>query len=165
MTFEQYIDVVRDWQSRLTPEEVRRCIESLSRMDIVDLPQGVDVSVDRVMAIAAGVASMPVPEVKAAPEPEPPWPRESKKAKLPHVRKFGTGQGSRGRPSERAQALVREQLADGPKPGAEIEAAARAAEISEHALIAAADVLGVRVRKGKWWIPPADKAESTPSQI
>ena len=64
MTFEQYLEVVRDWQSRLTPEEVRRCIESLSRMDIIDLPQGIDVSVDRVMAIAAGVASMPVPEVK-----------------------------------------------------------------------------------------------------
>jgi hypothetical protein len=48
---------------------------------------------------------------------------------------------------------VRAQLADGPKPGASVEAAAEAAEISERALVAAADVLGVRTQKGQWWLP------------
>jgi hypothetical protein len=39
---------------------------------------------------------------------------------------------------------VRAQLADGPKPGASVEAAAEAAEISEPLLITAANKLGVR---------------------
>ena len=58
-----------------------------------------------------------------------------------------------GRPSERARALVRERLKHGPKPEAEIEAAAQAAEIPKRSLIAAASVLGVRTQKGQWWIP------------
>jgi hypothetical protein len=48
---------------------------------------------------------------------------------------------------------VHEQLANGPKPGAQIEAAAEAAEIPERSLIAAADDLGVRTRRGNWWLP------------
>jgi hypothetical protein len=48
---------------------------------------------------------------------------------------------------------VREQFANGPKPGAEIEAAAQAAEIPKRSLIAAADALGVRTQPGQWWIP------------
>jgi hypothetical protein len=59
----------------------------------------------------------------------------------------------RRRASERAQRLLLDQLANGPKPGALIEAAAEAAEISERALVAAADVLGVRTQKGQWWLP------------
>ena len=59
----------------------------------------------------------------------------------------------RRRASERAQRLLLDQLANGPKPGALIEAAAEAAEISERALVAAADVLGVRTLKGQWWLP------------
>ena len=43
-----------------------------------------------------------------------------------------------------------EQLANGPKPGVEIEAAAKAAEIPERALIVAADV---RTQRGQWWLP------------
>jgi hypothetical protein len=46
--------------------------------------------------------------------------------------------------------LLLAHLANGPKPGALIEAAA---EISERALVAAADVLGVRTQKGQWWLP------------
>lgn len=53
----------------------------------------------------------------------------------------------------RALALVREQLKDGPKPEASIMAAAEAAEISEHVLIAAACVLRVRTQRGQWWMP------------
>lgn len=66
----------------------------------------------------------------------------------------------RGGPSKRAQALVFEELANGPKPGAKIEAAAQAAEISERALIAAADVLGVRTQRGQWWLPGLKRKEN-----
>jgi hypothetical protein len=54
---------------------------------------------------------------------------------------------------ERAQALVREQLANGPKPGSHVEAAAEAAEIPARSLIAAADALGVRTQRAQWWLP------------
>jgi hypothetical protein len=50
----------------------------------------------------------------------------------------------RGRPSKRAQALVREQLANGPKRGEDVQAAAHLADISQRSLIAAASSLGVR---------------------
>jgi hypothetical protein len=50
---------------------------------------------------------------------------------------------------------VREQLANGPKPGDQIEAAAKAADIPERVLIAAASALGVRTQRGRWWIPGA----------
>jgi hypothetical protein len=48
---------------------------------------------------------------------------------------------------------VRERLADGPKPGSEIEAAAEAAAIPAAALIAAADELGVVTKRGEWRLP------------
>jgi hypothetical protein len=41
----------------------------------------------------------------------------------------------------------------GPKPGAEIEAAAQAAAIPKAVLLAATDELGVRTRRGKWRLP------------
>jgi hypothetical protein len=59
----------------------------------------------------------------------------------------------RGRPSKRAQALVREQLKHGPKPESAVMAAAHFADIPERSLIAAADAIGVRTRKGQWWLP------------
>jgi hypothetical protein len=73
--------------------------------------------------------------------------RESKKAKSRAVME------RRGRPSTRAQKLVCEQLANGPKPGSAVMAAAYLADISEQSLIAAADALGVRVQRGQWWLP------------
>lgn len=60
---------------------------------------------------------------------------------------------ARPRVRERAQALLREQLANGPKPASQIEAAAEAAEIPEHSLIDAADALGVRTQRKRWWLP------------
>jgi hypothetical protein len=54
--------------------------------------------------------------------------------------------------AERARGLLYAQLSDGPKSGAEIEAAAAAAEISERSLIRATDVLGVRTQRGQWWL-------------
>ena len=59
----------------------------------------------------------------------------------------------RGRPSARAQALVREQLRHGPRPGSSVMAAAEVAAIPERTLIAAASALGVRTQRGQWWIP------------
>jgi hypothetical protein len=53
--------------------------------------------------------------------------------------------------------LLREQLADGPKPGTAIEAAAQAAEIPKRALIAATDALDVRCRQWPWWLPGEDR--------
>jgi hypothetical protein len=55
--------------------------------------------------------------------------------------------------AERARQLLRAQLSDGPRAGAEVEAAAQAAEISERSLIRATDVLGVRTQRGRWWLP------------
>jgi len=50
--------------------------------------------------------------------------------------------------------LLRHLLANGPKHGDHIEAAAdAAADTSEHALIAAADTLGVRTKNGQWRLP------------
>jgi hypothetical protein len=48
---------------------------------------------------------------------------------------------------------VREQLANGPKPEAHVVAAAWAAAIPKRSLIVAADVLGVRTQRGRWWLP------------
>jgi hypothetical protein len=53
----------------------------------------------------------------------------------------------------RAQALVCEQLASGPKRGELVEAAAEALNIPPRSLIAAADPLGVRCQRGQWWLP------------
>jgi hypothetical protein len=50
-------------------------------------------------------------------------------------------------------ALVREQLKHGPKPELTVMAGAHLADIPERSLIAAADALGVRTRKGQWGIP------------
>jgi hypothetical protein len=52
-----------------------------------------------------------------------------------------------------ARALLQEQLADGPKPGALVEAAAQAAEIPKRELLTACDGLDVRTRRGQWWLP------------
>jgi hypothetical protein len=43
---------------------------------------------------------------------------------------------------------VRKQLADDPRPGSQIEAAAAAAEIPKRDLIDATDELGVRTQRG-----------------
>jgi inorganic triphosphatase YgiF len=48
---------------------------------------------------------------------------------------------------------LQEKLANGPQPGAEIEAAAKAADIPERWLIAAASALRVRPQRGQWWLP------------
>lgn len=52
-----------------------------------------------------------------------------------------------------AKALVRAQLANGPKPEEDILADADFVAIPGRTLIAAADALGVRTRRGQWWLP------------
>jgi hypothetical protein len=56
-------------------------------------------------------------------------------------------------PSKRARALLRQQLKHGPRPGAQIEAAAEAAAIPKAVLIAATDEIGVKSRHGEWRLP------------
>jgi hypothetical protein len=55
--------------------------------------------------------------------------------------------------ARQARALVRQQLADGPRRGSEVEAAAMAAAIPRRSLLAATDFLGVRTQRGQWWLP------------
>jgi hypothetical protein len=74
------------------------------------------------------------------------WPPEAKKASR-----------SKGA-TARAHMFLREQLADGPRPGTQIEAAAQAAEIPARSLISAAPALGdvcsrVPLRRGFARIP------------
>jgi hypothetical protein len=49
--------------------------------------------------------------------------------------------------------LLRQPLADGPRPGSQIEAAAAAADIPKRSLSDATDALGVRTQRGQWWLP------------
>jgi hypothetical protein len=48
---------------------------------------------------------------------------------------------------------LRRELKRGPRSGAQIEAAAEAAAIDARSLLAVADALGVRTRRGEWWLP------------
>jgi hypothetical protein len=88
----------------------------------------------------AAVPTTPPKQDAVASEPAPACPRKKRKSAV-----AGVGQ--------RARTLVREQLANGPKPGVQITVAAEAAEIPERSLIAAADALGVRTQRGQWWLP------------
>jgi hypothetical protein len=96
---------------------------------------------------AVAPAEGPEPPLEGKIIPPPAKKREPKKAKSGVVMEL------RGRPSARSQALVREQLKHGPKPESTVLAAAHLAEIPERSPIAAADALGVRTRKGVWWLP------------
>jgi hypothetical protein len=53
----------------------------------------------------------------------------------------------------RARALLCARFTDGPKPGAAIEAEAATLAIPVRLLLRAADELGVRTRRGEWWLP------------
>jgi hypothetical protein len=52
----------------------------------------------------------------------------------------------------KARALLRKQLKDGPRSGRAVEIAAVEQGLAR-VLIAAADDLGVRTRRGQWWLP------------
>jgi hypothetical protein len=56
--------------------------------------------------------------------------------------------------------MLGEQLANEPRSEALTEA--EAADIPEHSLIAAADALGVRCRRGQWWLRGQSNARCDP---
>ena len=60
---------------------------------------------------------------------------------------------ARPRVTERAERRLLEELADGPASGAHVIAAAAEVDVSERTLIAAAERLGVRSRRGQRWLP------------
>ena len=64
----------------------------------------------------------------------------------------------RPRVTERSRTLLHKQFANGLKPESQIEAAAKAAEISRPVLIAAAERLGVRTQRRQWWLLSAKLA-------
>jgi hypothetical protein len=92
----------------------------------------------------------------AAPEPE-----KNDTPSAPQAPEISRGDSEppnpkrRGRPPrvQQARALLQERLADGPRPGTEIEAAAQAAEITKRELLTACDALDVRSQRGQWWLP------------
>jgi hypothetical protein len=168
MTFEQFAVAVHDWQSRLTPAQARAEVARQlgSAEGVEGLRPGISIEAVLVMVrMGLGPGMCPVgvrARCENVLEPKPPSPpRESKKAKPPHGRRYET----RGRPSTRAQALVREQLNYGPRPEASVMAAASFADIPERAVIAAADALGVRTRKGALassWVPYPNVTQGCP---
>jgi hypothetical protein len=158
MTLEQFVRIVlkgKDWNwlGRMTPAQLREAVGSILAMGMIDdLPPGA--TADTVLTQAmAGKDEPPAPALdgKAGPGIPP-------AAKAPAGRKQKRERVSQTK--ARACELVRDQLKHGPRPGAEIEAVAKAAEIPER-LIAAASALGVRTQKGQWWLP-ADRSAVSP---
>lgn len=172
MTFEQFIATVEEWRSRLTPALVCEATENILCMGIVDLPPGTTAAqvlaivssgapiapapapntADAARAVAASTspiverASISPPAAATATDTAPDLPASLR-------RRGGYPRGRAAEAHAKARALVREQLADGPRPASQIEAAAEAAEIPTRSLIAAADALGVRTQRGQWWLP------------
>jgi hypothetical protein len=167
MTFAELVVAVHDWMRRLPPVKVRDAIRCQleSEEGVEGFRRGISVDAVLVMIrMGLGPGMRPVAlhdlgrEAARKDEPsktaiasEPPSKPEAEPEAVEHV----VRREWRGRPSKRAKALVREQLADGPKPGEDVRAAAHLADISERSLIAAASALGVRTRKGQWWLPTA----------
>jgi hypothetical protein len=90
------------------------------------------------------------PELPPAPAPDVAQAEAKPAQEQPHKGKRKSAVAGLG---ERARTFVREQLAKGAKPEAEVTAAAEALEIPQRSLIAAADALHVRTQKGLWWLP------------
>jgi hypothetical protein len=167
MTFAELVVAVHDWTRRLPLAKVRAAIQRQ-----LESEEGVEgfhrgISIDAVlvmvrMGLGPGMRLVVFGlrgEAPAAPRRDEPSETAiasesaSKPEAEPEAAERAPRREWRRRPSKRAQALVREQLANGPKAEAEIEAAAQAAEIPKPSLIAAADALGVRTRRGQWWLP------------
>jgi len=91
-----------------------------------------------------------VPELKPAPAPTPaPEQQVATPEPLPMLASPPAGNG-RPRARERAERCLRELLAYGPRHGESVKRdAAKAAKVSERTLIAAAERLGVRSRRGQ----------------
>jgi hypothetical protein len=181
--FEELLTTVREWQRTMTPEEARARTEEWARGATVTLggllvPASIDVEAVLAFAISGRPfepqddgrflrwskprpprrrrrrrAPKPPPVIDvvssaparvAAPEPlqsEPPAPVNSP-----------AGNG-RLPAKERAEAFVREQLANGPRYGELVKRDAAEYGVSERFLIAAAERLNVRSWRGLWRLP------------
>lgn len=136
MTTEQFAAIVREWATRMEPRRVRACARGIASC-VYDWP--LDIGVEEALR-RAGLPEgiIDTPPMTLLQELDMDGPLVPKPA--PGV-------------SKRARELLRAQLADGPRPASQIEAAAKAAKIPERILIAAASVLGVRTQRGQWWLP------------
>jgi hypothetical protein len=115
-------------------------------MGIVVVPRGT--TFEAALAAIAKGEPVPVP-VLAGKVPQP----GSGRIATHIAARNPTDTASRNPVDKRDRALLRDQLKHGPRPAAQVEAAARAADIPKHALLDATDALGVRARRGRWWIP------------
>jgi len=121
-------------------EEIEPCIEAISRHLTEQAPTLTPEREDQ--KIAATEPEQTPPPLSDITELKPDAPAASKPRRraLPPEAKA-------------ARALVRAHLAKGPKPGAQVEAAAAAAGLAKRSLLAATDALGVRTQRGQWWLP------------
>jgi hypothetical protein len=149
MTFAELMLAVHDWRRRMPPARVRRAVRRQleSEEGVEGFPRGFPVGAALVM-VRMGVG--PDTRCVALSAPEPAIALEPASCLEAGPEAPERGAPDRAAPvSARARELVRSRLAHGPRPGAEIEAAAEAAAIPERSLIAAASSLGVRTRKGR----------------
>jgi hypothetical protein len=151
MNLRQFAGIVEDWRHTLTPKQFRQAVDSLVAMNVVlDLPMGV--SVERALAAVLDLErAVAKREEKPALPPSPP--RSPAPIANPASIPSRPARGGRRGVGERARTLVREQLQHGPRPESHVVAAAKASAIPERSLIAAADALGVRARRGQWRLP------------
>jgi hypothetical protein len=156
MTFEQFASVIRTLvNDGLAPAQIRS-----AAFDIIG--PGADAALalvaERDLVVREAMATIAQPQSGPAPtssRDEVSKRREPASGEVipPNAgaRRNVNGGASRARGIEppevkHARALLRQELRDGPRPGAEIEAAAQAANIPKAALIAATDELGVRTK-------------------
>jgi hypothetical protein len=162
MTVEQFAAIVREWATRMEPRRVKACARGIASC-VYDWP--LDIGVEEALRCAGlpeGIINAPAMTLLeeldmegplAALGPAPPaTPASASERRRDVVRAEPTPKPAPG-VSKRARELLRAQLADGPRPASQIEAAAEAANIPERTLIAAASVLGVRTQRGQWWLP------------
>jgi hypothetical protein len=170
VTFEQFAEIVRGWQRRMTPAELHvaigRCLERGLPVD--DLAPGT--TVEAVLTRAAAGAEPSHAATKSAPAPVlhgeviPPVSKRGESKLREQAVQVGKPKGNGSIPavaeaeashaaSKRARSLLRQELRDGPKRGDEIEARAKALDIPKAALLAATDALGIRTRRGEWRLP------------
>jgi hypothetical protein len=181
MTFEELIAIVREWQSRMTPDQARAATEELAGRTTIGLGNLIVGAIDADALWCFAASDKPAEQADPIAflrrlDPPPRKPKRHTKAArapaaLPVIEAVPLAPAAaepdasppelppkparRGKPNvaERARKLLRQHLRQGPKPGSQIEAAAEAAEIPERTLIKATDALKVRTQRGRWWLP------------
>jgi hypothetical protein len=152
MAFDQFAEIVRDWSSR--NDAGASAFGGIERSIVIDdLPRGItpgealamtakrsqgQISAALLEAAKSEPASMLTGEPPASRRGE--WKPRAKAQAAGRRAAIGAAQQPVGK---RARTLLREQLADGPKPESTVMAAAHLADIPERSLIAAASSLGV----------------------